>query len=153
MTCWEPSEPCPCQAPKPDRHPNSARFHAILAELAELHDRKQADYGRGDDPFANVRASEGWGVPGWVGSMVRASDKVRRLEAFVRNGRLSNEGVDDSLRDLAVYAIIALVLFEEGVPVNEAPAPAARDEPDEVPKRDDPPGGAMRARLLAEHTA
>src|SRR5690242_20476207 len=40
------------------RHPNSQRFHDILAELGELHDRKQADYGRGDDPFANVRASE-----------------------------------------------------------------------------------------------
>src|SRR5207245_10917894 len=45
------------------RHPNSARFHQILKELGELHDKKQADYGRGDDPFANVRASTEWGVP------------------------------------------------------------------------------------------
>lgn len=95
------------------RHHNSARFHAILRELGELHDAKQADYGRGDDPFANVRASEEWDVPAWVGAMVRANDKVRRLQSFVQNGRLVNEGVEDSLRDLAVYAVIALVLYEQ----------------------------------------
>ena len=96
-----------------ERHPSSARFHEILAELGALHDRKQADYGRGDDPFANVRASADWGVPGWVGAMVRATDKVRRLQALVANGRLENEAAEDSLRDLAVYAIIALVLYEQ----------------------------------------
>lgn len=95
------------------RHPNSARFHELLAELGELHDRKQADYGRDDDPFANVRASEDWGVPAWVGAMVRATDKVRRLQALTQNGKLDNESADDSLRDLAVYAVIALVLFEQ----------------------------------------
>jgi len=95
------------------RHPNSQRFHDILDELALLHDRKQADYGRDDDPFANVRASSDWGTSGWVGAMIRATDKLRRLQAYVRNGRLENEGVEDSLRDLAVYSVIALVLFEQ----------------------------------------
>jgi hypothetical protein len=97
----------------PIRHPNSSRFHAILKELGDLHDKKQADYGRGDDPFANVRASTEWGVPSWVGAMVRLNDKVRRLQTFSQRGTLSNEGVEDSLRDIAVYATIALVLFEQ----------------------------------------
>lgn len=97
----------------PERHPSSARFHAILRELAGLHDRKQADYGRGDDPFANVRGSEEWGVPGWQGAMVRATDKVRRLQSFALTGTLANEGVIDAFDDLAVYAVIARVLFEE----------------------------------------
>lgn len=96
-----------------NRHPNSARFHEILGELAELHDRKQADYGRGDDPFANVRASHEWGVPGWVGAMIRGNDKIRRLQSLIANGKLENESAEDSLRDLAVYSIIALVLFEQ----------------------------------------
>lgn len=96
-----------------ERHPNSARFHELLAELGVLHDRKQADYGSGDDPFANVRASEDWGVPAWVGAMVRATDKVRRLQSLIANGKLENESAEDSLRDLAVYAVIALVLFEQ----------------------------------------
>lgn len=96
-----------------ERHPNSARFHEILASLGALHDKKQADYGRGDDPFANVRGSQDWGVDPWIGAMVRANDKIRRLQSFIANGTLKNESVDDSLRDLAVYAIISLVLFEQ----------------------------------------
>lgn len=103
---------CP-QEDVPERHPNSARFHEIIGELSELHDRKQADYGRGDDPFANVRSSEEWGLPGWVGAMIRAQDKIRRLQSLLLKGKLENESAEDSLRDLAVYAIIALVLFEE----------------------------------------
>lgn len=97
---------------EPATHPLSERFHAVLRELARLHDRKRRDYGRDDDPFANVRAAEEWGIPGWVGAMNRATDKIHRLQAFARTGRLANEGVVDSFRDLAVYAVIAEVLYE-----------------------------------------
>lgn len=96
-----------------ERHPASQRLHNLLKEIGELHDRKQKDYGRTNDPFANVRASQEWGVSPWVGAMVRATDKVRRLQSFALNGELANEGVEDSLKDLAVYALIALVLFEQ----------------------------------------
>ena len=96
-----------------NRHPNSARFHELLERAGEMHDRKQQDYGRGDDPFANVRASDEWGIPGWVGAMVRAQDKLRRLQAHATRGSLVNESVEDSLLDLAVYALIALVLYEQ----------------------------------------
>ena len=65
-----------------------------------MHDRKQRDYGRGDDPFANVRASEEWGVPGWFGAMIRLNDKVRRLQALARNGTLHNEPAYDSFLDI-----------------------------------------------------
>ncbi len=94
-------------------HAHAARFHEILRELGELHDLKQADYGRGGDPFANVRRSEDWGIEPWVGAMIRATDKLQRLQSLLRNGKLKNESAEDSLRDLAVYAVIALVLFEE----------------------------------------
>ena len=97
----------------PVRHPNSAKFHAYLREAGELHDKKQADYGRGDDPFANVRSSSDWGMPGWVGAMVRLSDKVKRLQSLARTGNLSNEGAVDSFNDICVYALIARVLYEE----------------------------------------
>lgn len=94
-------------------HPGSARFHEILGELGALHDVKGADYGTEKDPFANVRGSEEWGVEPWVGALIRATDKVRRLQKYARVGKLANEAVEDSFRDLAVYAVIALVLFEE----------------------------------------
>ena len=97
----------------PEQHPSSERFHELLRELGALHDRKQLDYGKPGDPFANVRASGEWGVAPWIGAMIRATDKVRRLQALSRNGALYNESAEDSLRDIAVYAIIALVLLEE----------------------------------------
>lgn len=92
----------------------SERFHEILRELGELHDLKQRDYGTEEDSFANIRASKEWGAAPWVGAMIRATDKLRRLQKFARCGELANEAVEDSFRDLAVYAVIALVLYEEG---------------------------------------
>jgi len=96
-----------------ERHPHSQAFHDTLQVMGALHDRKQADYGRSDDPFANVRASEDFGIAGWVGAVVRANDKMRRLQAAARGSEMKNESVEDSLLDLAVYAVIALLLFQE----------------------------------------
>lgn len=89
------------------------RFHAILKEMGELHDRKQQDYGSDTDAFANVRASEQFGVEPWIGALVRLNDKVTRLQAFARKGELANESAEDSMLDIAVYAIIALILYRE----------------------------------------
>jgi hypothetical protein len=91
----------------------SERFHEILKELGALHDLKQQDYGTDNDPFANVRASEHFGVPGWIGCIMRGHDKMIRLMKAARGGTMSNESIEDSLRDLAVYAIIGLCLREE----------------------------------------
>ena len=89
------------------------RFHALLEEIGALHDKKQADYGREEDPFANVRASVDWGVPAWVGALIRGTDKVKRLQKAARSGTLANESVEDSMMDLMVYAGIALILYRE----------------------------------------
>jgi hypothetical protein len=89
-------------------------FAEILADLQALHDKKNQDYGRPGDPYANCRASEAWGIPAWVGTLIRASDKLTRLQTFAQRGSLANESVEDSLRDLAVYACIALALYREG---------------------------------------
>ncbi len=89
------------------------RFHDILKELAELHGRKSHDYGRNADLFANIRASEEFGVPAWKGALIRLNDKVHRLKSYCLNGSLANEGVEDSLLDLAAYSVIALVLLRE----------------------------------------
>jgi hypothetical protein len=96
-----------------EAHPTSKLFYDKLIAAALLHAKKQRDYGKEGDPFANVRASEEWGVPGWVGAMIRATDKVRRLQTHATRGSLINESVEDSLLDLAVYSLIALVLYEQ----------------------------------------
>ena len=88
-------------------------FSNILKEIQSMHDKKQADYGKTNDPFANVRASEDFGIPGWVGCMTRDTDKLKRLQAAARGQNLVNESIEDSLLDLATYTIIALCLFRE----------------------------------------
>lgn len=85
----------------------------LLDEMRDLHQRKAADYGNKADPFANVRAGAEFGVPAWVGVMIRANDKMHRIKSFITNGSLKNESVEDSLKDLAAYALIALVLLRE----------------------------------------
>src|SRR3972149_1163669 len=86
----------------------SERFHELLKEIGNLHDLKQEDYGTTEDPFANVRGSEDWGVEAWKGAMIRATDKVKRLQKYAREGKLANEGARDSFMDLAVYSLIGL---------------------------------------------
>lgn len=102
-----------------DAHPSSKRFYERIIEAALLHAQKQRDYGKQHDPFANVRASEDFGIPGWIGCIVRANDKMKRLQKAARQSldgedvAMANEAVRDSFLDLAVYALIGLVLFEE----------------------------------------
>lgn len=109
-----------------ETHPSNKRFLELLDEMRALSARKQADYGRSADPFANVRASEDFGIPGWVGSVMRMNDKMRRLQTASRKTlrktvndqgntvvMLDNEPITDSLIDIAVYALISLVLYEE----------------------------------------
>lgn len=97
----------------PTRHPSSQKFHDLCDAMKAMHDKKQQDYGRANDPFANVRSTEEWGQPAWVGAMIRATDKMRRLQKVAQGGTLANEGVEDSFMDLAVYAIIGMVLYRE----------------------------------------
>ena len=88
-------------------------FLRIIDEIVALHNKKQQDYGREHDPFANVRASSDFGVPAWVGCMIRANDKMKRIQRAASGDTLVNESLEDSLMDLAVYAIIGLVLVRE----------------------------------------
>lgn len=100
----KPYEPVPAGDP---------RFHEIVDGLKALHDRKEADYGRQGDPLANIRASSDWGFEPWIGCMMRATDKLRRLQKFAREGKLANESVIDSFRDMAVYCILGEILYRE----------------------------------------
>ena len=89
------------------------RFHALLKEIGDLHDKKQEDYGVDEDPLANLRGSGEWNIRPWVGAMNRAGDKVRRLQKYAKVGKLANESVRDSFMDNAVYSLLALILFDE----------------------------------------
>lgn len=89
------------------------RFMAILEEMKAIHIKKAADYGSDEDPLANLRASVNWGSPAWVGALMRLNDKVIRLQAFAKKGVLANESARDSMVDIAAYAILATILYDE----------------------------------------
>lgn len=97
------------------KHPATARFLEIMEELAGLHHQKGKDYGNDTDPFANVSSSADFGIAPWKAAMVRANDKMKRIQRYACTGTLANEGVIDSFNDLAVYAVIGRVLFERGL--------------------------------------
>lgn len=96
-------------------------FMQVIEEIVALHKKKMSDYASTSDPFANVRASEDFGIPGWVGAICRGNDKMKRLQKFAKGGTLVNESVEDSLQDLAIYSIIALVLYRETTKTVENP--------------------------------
>lgn len=94
--------------------PGSREFLAVLDELRELHLAKTLDYGIDEDALANIRSSaDVVNMPPWAGCVLRISDKMHRLKAFFRRGKTEFDGVEDTLKDIACYAAIALVLYRE----------------------------------------
>lgn len=85
----------------------------LLHRMEALHTKKAEDYGSDADPFANIRASVEFGIEPWVAAMVRANDKMHRIQRAAQGHTLVNEGLEDSLIDLAAYSLIALVMLCE----------------------------------------
>lgn len=90
-----------------------AGFLKLLEEMKALHLKKANDYGSDTDPLANIRKCAEIGIEPWKGAWLRARDKVHRIDVFCLRGALNNEGVEDSLMDLAAYCLIALALKRE----------------------------------------
>jgi len=89
---------------------HNLKFSQILKELEEIYNRKNNDYaGMGKDPLANLREF------GWKGGVVRISDKYFRLKNFAKSEKLSvkDETIIDTLNDLANYAILTRILYED----------------------------------------
>lgn len=94
--------------------PGSREFIAVLDEIKQLHLRKTMDYGVDEDALSNIRSSADIvNMPAWAGCILRMSDKMHRIKAFFRRGKVEFDGIEDTLIDFACYAIIALVLFRE----------------------------------------
>lgn len=93
----------------------SERFYELLEEMKRTHDAKRHDYASTEDVFANFRHCEIAGIPAWKGVCVRISDKFSRIMGFAKKGKLKvkDESVKDTLIDMANYALIALILYEE----------------------------------------
>ena len=92
---------------------DSSDFKQALDDMWALHKIKNKDYGAAEDPYRNVRSGADWGVDPWVSALIRGGDKIKRLQKYAQTKELANEGAEDSLIDLAVYSVIALVLWRE----------------------------------------
>ena len=91
------------------------QFYEIIEELKRLHSVKNHDYAGEADPLANLRECERINIPAFTGCFVRIQDKYMRLMNFIKSGTLlvKDESVRDTLRDMAVYSILAMILYDE----------------------------------------
>jgi len=95
--------------PAPERY---AAFDALLREIKTLHDSKGADYEDGGEEYSNLTTAEDWGIPAWKYAMLRTNEKLNRLKAHAKGSSLQHEGARDSMLDIAVLSLIAIVLKE-----------------------------------------
>ena len=93
----------------------SERFFELLEDMKKTHNAKRHDYASVEDVFANFRTCEMAGIPAWKGCCVRIGDKFSRIMGFAKKEKLKvkDESIRDTLVDMANYALIALILYEE----------------------------------------
>ena len=95
------------------------RFAEILKELKKLHDAKNSDYAQIKRPLSNLQMCEEFGLPAWMGVLVRLGDKFSRLQQLARKelqgegATVKSETIMDTFNDMAVYSILARILYEE----------------------------------------
>jgi|TARA_Y100000310_G_scaffold12095_1_gene12557 hypothetical protein len=90
------------------------KFHALLEEIAVLHDKKNTDYANDQDCLSNLRGCSRLGLHPVIGTVIRMQDKWERIENFFRTGAgMKNESLRDSFIDNAVYSLLAVVLLDE----------------------------------------
>lgn len=78
-------------------------FDDILWRLREIHARKNHDYGNA--------AHESYKEFGLVSYVIRLNDKMKRLKSLTKPGaeqQVADEKIEDTLMDLAAYAIMAI---------------------------------------------
>jgi hypothetical protein len=88
-------------------------FEDTIMKMWAMQRKKGADYGSDEDPLANLKDSESYGIPGWLNTFARINDKRMRIISFITKGRLINEKAYDAFQDFAVYAVHMWRLFCE----------------------------------------
>ena len=94
-------------------HPD---FHKILDEMRDLHDRKNNNYAEDSDPLSNLRGCEQIGLPAHISVFVRLTDKFSRIIQLAKGKPdLVGESMEDTLMDMAIYSVLAIILWREHV--------------------------------------
>ena len=92
----------------------------ILDNMQAVYEAKDNDYSATDLPMGNLRKCEEAGIDAWRGCLVRIGDKMSRLENFLKKKEylVISEKAEDTVIDLANYAILMSCLLEEIKSVN-----------------------------------
>ena len=96
-----------------DEYPNTCKeFEDIQFEMFELFLRKQADYGPTNVGMgSDVVDTDNKVKRSLAGLSVRMNDKIQRLLNLTFNNKEpENESVEDTLIDIANYAVMALIV-------------------------------------------
>lgn len=98
--------------PMSDKRNGSPTFYALLADMANLHDRKSHDYANNTDPSGNYRfagtiANMFSYSPLDAGFAGRLAEKIYRLSVLEGSGKEpKNESIDDTEQDIAVITVL-----------------------------------------------
>ena len=92
----------------------------ILDNMQLVYEAKDNDYSATGLPMGNLRKCEDAGIDAWRGCLVRIGDKMSRLENFLKEKEylVISEKAEDTVVDLANYAILMSCLLEELKSVN-----------------------------------
>jgi len=93
----------------------SPEFITVLEGIKELHQSKSRDYGTNADPLANIKGSEAFGLPSWIGVSIRIQDKMFRIQSAVQQYlefgtvSMSHDSLEDDFKDICSYGAIGVV--------------------------------------------
>ena len=85
---------------------NLESFDRVTADLRAIYEKKNRDY---KDSFARSLDKRGL-----IAYIVRAEDKFERIDNLINNAaQVSDEAIEDTIRDLANYSIMAVMWLEK----------------------------------------
>lgn len=87
-------------------------FQDSLSKMFNIMESKNHDYANAEDPFKNFKMAEMAGMSVEQGIFLRMLDKVSRIsELLTKEAKVEDEKLEDTLLDLANYAIILNVFM------------------------------------------
>lgn len=92
----------------------TTRFNQLLKEIQTLHEAKNSDYSSDKAKLECFMEAEQIGVPAFKGCFIRLGDKYKRAQQLIRKkqGEVSDEKIEDTMRDLAIYSLLFIELYE-----------------------------------------
>ena len=90
-------------------------INPLLDLMSDTYSKKNQDYS-GGNPLGNFLECQKAGIDPFDGLITRISDKKSRIVQLTKNhnkAEIVNERLEDSLLDLSVYSLIAIIILEE----------------------------------------